>query len=103
MSKCLIYARTANESDFVINNQIESLKYLAGQKNLNVKKIFIDNGYSDTSLSRPEFQKMLRYLINNKVDAILVKDMSRLSRNTTSILKLTNELRELGIKIYNLS
>ena len=42
---------------------------------------FIDDGYSGTNFNRPDFQRMLALVEENKVAVICVKDLSRLGRN----------------------
>ena len=42
---------------------------------------FIDDGYSGTNFNRPEFQRMLALVEEDKVAVVCVKDLSRLGRN----------------------
>ena len=57
--------------------------------------IFADIG--DSRSKRPEFQKMLRRCRQKKIDLILVKSVSRFSRNMVECLSIVRELRELGV------
>ena len=42
---------------------------------------FIDDGYSGTNFNRPDFQRMLAMVEDDKVAVVCVKDLSRLGRN----------------------
>ena len=42
---------------------------------------FIDDGYSGTNFNRPDFQRMLSMIEDDKVAVVCVKDLSRLGRN----------------------
>ena len=42
---------------------------------------FVDNGYSGTNFNRPDFQRMLSLVEEDKVAVVCVKDLSRLGRN----------------------
>ena len=57
--------------------------------------IFADIG--DSRSKRPEFQKMLRRCCQKKIDLIIVKSVSRFSRNMVECLSIVRELRELGV------
>ena len=59
--------------------------------------IFADIG--DSRSKRPEFQKMLRSCRQKKIDLILVKSISRFSRNMVECLSIVRELRELGVTV----
>lgn len=51
---------------------------------------FTDDGYSGTDRKRPSFMKMLAWVELEKIDTVIVKDFSRLSRDHL----LISELRE---------
>ena len=43
---------------------------------------FVDNGYSGVNFERPNVQKLLDLVRENKIDCIIVKDFSRFGRNS---------------------
>ena len=43
---------------------------------------FVDNGYSGTNFERPQVQKLIEMVRENKIDCIIVKDFSRFGRNS---------------------
>ena len=62
--------------------------------------IFADEGITGTSArKRPEFLRMIRLCKQRKIDLILVKSISRFSRNTLDCLNYVRLLKDLGIAI----
>lgn len=56
--------------------------FAAMHPEIQVVEIYTDNGVTGRTFERPAFQKMLRDADNGIIDCILVKDLSRLGRNT---------------------
>ena len=82
--KAGIYLRLSKE-DTNTNNSIEAqrnitLKY-AKEHNINVINEYVDNGYSGIIDSRPALNKMTIDIIRKKIDMVIVKDLSRLTRD----------------------
>ena len=82
-----IYARLSvydlgrDKSD-TMDNQIGMLKsYVSQQPDMTLAGLYVDNGWSGTNFSRPDFQRMLNDVRAGKVNCIVVKDFSRLGRN----------------------
>lgn len=61
----------------IIENKIKELG-----KDFELVDFYIDDGYTGLNTNRPAFQKMLRDVENEKINAIITKDLSRLSRNS---------------------
>ena len=76
--------REQGESNSIKNQRILLRQYI--QKNPEFSGIpieeFIDDGYSGTNYERPGFQRMMKQAKEGKIQIILVKDLSRLGRNT---------------------
>ena len=62
--------------------------------------IFADQGITGTKKVRPEFQKMLALARAGEIDLILTKSISRFARNTTIVLEIARELKELGVEVF---
>ena len=54
---------------------------------------------SGANTSRPEFERMIRDAYDHDFDLILVKSVSRLSRNTADLIATINKVHALGIAI----
>lgn len=50
--------------------------------------------------NRPNFRAMMQMCRRGKIDLILTKSISRLSRNTLDTLQTLQEFRELGVGVY---
>ena len=69
------------ESNSITNQKLIIDNYLKEHKEYVLVDYYIDDGYSGTNFSRPEFQRMLEDIINKKIDVIIIKDLSRFGRN----------------------
>jgi DNA invertase Pin-like site-specific DNA recombinase len=69
------------ESNSIINQRHLIDNYLSEHNEYKLVDYYIDDGYSGTNFDRPEFQRMLKDIKNKKIDAIIIKDLSRLGRN----------------------
>ncbi len=86
MLHAAIYCRLSREDgDNIESSSIASQKkYLTEYALKNGYKIFdvyIDDGYSGTDFDRPDFKRMISDVEKGFIDAIIVKDLSRLGRN----------------------
>ena len=104
--KAGIYLRLSKE-DTNTNNSIEAqrditLKY-AKEHNINVINEYVDNGYSGIIDSRPALNKMTIDILRKKIDMVIVKDLSRLTRDKnktgyyTEIFFPDNEVRLVSV------
>ena len=82
--KAGIYLRLSKE-DTNTNNSIEAQRYItlkyAKEHNINVINEYVDNGYSGIIDSRPALNKMIIDILRKKIDMVIVKDLSRLTRD----------------------
>ena len=63
-------------------------------------EVYADQGRSGTSISgRPAFQRMMKDARESKLDIILVKSISRFSRNVADAQKYAYELKDLGVEV----
>ena len=82
-----LYLRLSSEDgDKVESTSIESQRhlledYLKNNNDIDLFKIYIDDGYSGTDFERPGFKKLFEDMKSNKFNTIIVKDLSRLGRN----------------------
>lgn len=62
--------------------------------------IYADEAMTGTKDNRPEFQRMLADCRAGKIDMVIVKSVTRLARNTITLLETARELKLLGIDIF---
>lgn len=72
-----------DESNSISNQRTLIKEYIYNNTSLKNCDIieFCDDGYSGTSMERPGMEKMLSEVKKNKIDCIIVKDLSRFSRD----------------------
>ena len=86
------YLRLSKEDEEVAggetlqSNSIENQKayienYIRNKPEIKIADFYIDDGYSGVNFDRPDFQRMLQDIKNNKINCVIVKDLSRLGRN----------------------
>ena len=77
-------AHRGQEESFSISHQRTYLQdYIRNDKRLAGSEIleFCDDGFTGTNMERPGMQEMLKAVRQNRIGCILVKDLSRFSRN----------------------
>ena len=72
-----------DESNSIINQRKLIERYLLSHPDLAALEYteFVDDGYSGTNTARPSFRNMIKQVKAGKIQCIIVKDMSRFSRN----------------------
>lgn len=86
-----------------IIHQKEILKKYAEDNGFKNAEFFVDDGYSGTNFNRPDWQRLMEFVNQDKVATIIVKDTSRLGRDYlkvgyyTEILFPENEIRFIAI------
>jgi len=96
--RAVIYTRvsTANQSTL---RQVNELKKVEG---FEIVKVFSEqiSGFSKRIEERKQLQKMLQYIDQNQVKAILLHEISRLGRSTTETLLLLKKLEIQKTRLY---
>lgn len=70
------------EDGDTMETQIALLRdYVLQHPDLELREVYIDNGWTGTNFQRPEFSHLLEDIQSGKINCIVVKDLSRLGRN----------------------
>lgn len=99
------YARVSTDKDDQANS-FESQKkyfeeYIANQDDCELVEIYSDEGITGTMTNnRNGFNRMISDAMSGKIDYIITKEVSRFARNTVDVLKITRELKEIGVGVY---
>lgn len=64
-----------------IKNQRDLLENYAKEQGLMNYTIYVDDGYTGTNSNRPDLQRMFEDIRRKKINLVITKDLSRLSRN----------------------
>lgn len=104
--KAGIYLRLSCE-DVQENNSIDAQRIItteyAIKNKYNIVEEYVDNGYSGMLNSRPALNKMISDILRNKINMVIVKDISRLTRDKnktgyyTEIFFPDNDIRFVSV------
>lgn len=73
---------TRTRTDSIETQQMIIHEFLEDHRDIQVFDTYIDNGTTGTNFQRPAFQRMLDDIESGKVNCVIVKDLSRLGRNS---------------------
>lgn len=108
MRKIGIYVRVSTEEqaknkEGSLTSQIQRLQMKVEEKNRynddkwgKVVDVYRDEAFSGKNMDRPEFQRMLTDIKRNRIDTILVTELSRLSRSVPDFLNFINDMEKLS-------
>ncbi len=113
MSNITMYLRVSREDDnkniesnsissqrTLITNYIKKDKHL---KNFSISEI-VDDGYSGTNFDRPGIKKLFEDMKNNKINCVIVKDLSRFGRNYIEVVNyLENIFPFMGVRFISIN
>ena len=88
------YARVSTDNqieNYSIEEQTSRLKAYCAAKGWTLLHVYIDGGYSGGNTNRPALQEMLHAIQKNKVDAVVVYKLDRLSRSQKDTLTLIED------------
>lgn len=88
------YARVSTDNqleNYSIEEQTARLEAYCSAKGWTLLHTYIDGGYSGGNTDRPALQEMLRAIKENKIDAVVVYKLDRLSRSQKDTLTLIED------------
>lgn len=99
------YCRVSTDSDEQASSYEVQVEHYANFINSNseweLAGIYADDGISGTSTkNREEFNRLIQDCMENKVDRIITKSISRFARNTLDCLKYIRQLKEKNIPVF---
>jgi DNA invertase Pin-like site-specific DNA recombinase len=100
--KAVGYTRLSQESDTSISSQKDDISSYCSSEGLELEHMF-DEGEKQSGFDdeREQYQAMKEYLSFQDVDAVVVRDLSRLSRDRKERVKLLLELDDLGVELHS--
>lgn len=104
-----VYLRLSKEdkdnikSNSIVNQRELIEQYISNKNDLQIVDYYIDEGYSGTNFNRPEFERLFQDIKNEKVNCIIVKDLSRFGRNHIEVdMYLANIFPALNIRFISI-
>ena len=98
------YARVSSGKDAQLHSLSVQIsyynEYIGNRGDWQLVKIYADEAMTGTRDDRPQFQQLLADCRAGKIDMVITKSVTRLARNTLTVLNTARELKSLGIDIY---
>ena len=99
------YARVSTDDEMQLTSYEAQVDYYTKLIKANDEwefvKVYADEGITGTSLkNRKEFNKMVKDALDDKIDLIITKSVSRFARNTVDALTTIRKLKEKRKEIY---
>lgn len=98
------YARVSSGKDVQIHSLSAQISYynnyIGSRGDWELAGIYADEAMTGTKENRPQFQKLLSDCRAGKIDMVIAKSITRLARNTVTLLETARELKALEIDIY---
>lgn len=102
----LAYGRLSRDEDI----ELESLKNQEAivvnaikKGNNTVVDVAMDDNYTGMNFERPGIKRMFELARNGEIDAVFVKDLSRLGRHRTLTLDCIDKLKLLGVRVISVT
>ncbi len=98
----------ANVIEGSLDNQRHRLQSFLDIKNLqepgwgHLIEHFVDDGYSAKDTNRPAYERMMKALKSGKINAVMVTEISRLSRNIPDFCGFHKMLESQGAKFFSI-
>ena len=98
------YARVSCDKDTMLHSLAAQIdyyrKYITRNPEWEFVGVYADEAKTGTKDDREQFQRLLSDCRAGLVDMVITKSISRLARNTVTLLATVRELKELGINIF---
>ena len=86
------------ESNTITNQKEMINNFVSKENNMTIVDYYVDDGYTGTDFDRPGFQEMMKDISDGRINTIIVKDLSRLGRNSLEVGKYIEDI----FPIYNI-
>ncbi|WP_052759796.1 recombinase family protein [Paenibacillus sp. DMB20] len=100
--KAALYIRVSTEMQaedgFSVEGQKARLFNFAQSQDWEIYDFYIDDGYSAKDLNRPDMQRLLADMEEQKFDVVLVYKLDRLTRSVADLHKLLKTFDQYGVK-----
>lgn len=98
------YTRVSSDKDAMLHSLSAQISYyselIQKHRGWEYVGVYADEAITGTKEIRPEFQRLLGDCRNGKIDMVITKSISRLARNTVTMLQTVRELKGLNVEVY---
>ena len=99
-NKITAFYLRVSKNDQTTENQKLELERVAQKSNWNIYKYYIDTGISGIKSERPEFLKLQKAILKNKIDLVAAWSVCRLGRSLQDLVNFLKLLNEKGVDLY---
>jgi DNA invertase Pin-like site-specific DNA recombinase len=99
--KAIGYVRLSQESDTSIDRQKANIQNYANQNGFRLEEIFSDGQHaSGFDGDRPAYESVVESVRKGSIDAVIVNDKRRLTRDVDEAMRLIPDFRENGVELH---
>jgi len=96
--KAALYLRVSTSEQTTLNQELELKKYCE-YNDIDIFKIYKDEGVSGSKTSRPQLDLLLQDMRNRCFEMIIVWKFDRLGRSTSHLLQVLEELKNKNVRL----
>jgi len=96
-----VYCRVAREDDDIIRIQESMIRRFAEENDYINISVYADNGFNGLNFNRPAFKRLNDDISAGLIETVIVKDISRLSRNYIDVLDWVDNIRDKGVSFIS--
>ena len=104
LKRVTAYARVSSGKDAMLHSLAAQVEYYSNyirrHPGWEYVGVYADEAKTGTKDSREQFQQLLADCKAGKIDHIVTKSISRMARNTVTLLETVRELKAMGITVY---
>ena len=104
LKRVAAYARVSSGKDAMLHSLAAQVEYYSNyirrHPGWEYVGVYADEAKTGTKDSREQFQQLLTDCKAGKIDHIVTKSISRMARNTVTLLETVRELKAMGITVY---
>lgn len=104
LGRVAAYARVSSGKDAMLHSLAAQVEYYSNyirrHPGWEYVGVYADEAKTGTKDSREQFQQLLADCKSGKIDHIVTKSISRMARNTVTLLETVRELKAMGITVY---
>ena len=104
LKRVAAYARVSSGKDAMLHSLAAQVEYYSNyirrHPGWEYVGVYADEAKTGTKDGREQFQQLIADCKAGKIDHILTKSISRMARNTVTLLETVRELKAIGITVY---
>ena len=98
--KVCMYCRVSTTDKQDVNRRVNELKEVVDNNGWILTDIYIDEGFSRSSTSRPELDRMMRDSFSRRFEMVMTLELSRLGSNLKHMIEVVETLKSRNIHLW---